>query len=304
MLVELGPCARAEHAFACDAAASPEAAPLCTLFGGATTDGEILGDTWRWDGQNWLRRRPAGALPLARTNASFTEDTRRRRGMLFGGRNTLVDFDDSWEWDGETWLDVSPLLGSVRPLPRSAHAAAYAEQRAEGVLFGGARPQQRFGDTWVWRAPDAPAHSIRLALEALAPAARLPGPGATLSASDVTLDRVSVAALSGGTGAATPTTGTSVRAWNGLGWSEPPGASNDAPATDPDPLCWTFAAEGPAALLAGRSGNTLNFQFRPVADTGSGPPARLSTDYVEVRVAYHLGEGSPAPRRGRSAYCP
>jgi hypothetical protein len=300
---ELGPCARAEHGFACEPPTSPEAAPVCTLFGGATAGGLIRGDTWSWDGQNWLRQRPTGSLPPARTNASFTEDTRRRRAVLFGGRDTRVDFDDSWEWDGSTWLDVSPLPGSVRPLPRSAHAAAYAAQRAEGVLFGGARPQQRLGDTWVWRAPDAPAHSVRLALEALAPAARLPGPGADPSASDITLDRVSVAALSGGSGTAAPTTGASVRAWNGLGWSEP-GASNGAPATEPDPLCWTFGAEGPAALLAGRSGNTLNFQFRPVADTGSGPPARLSTDYVEVRVAYHLGEGSPAPRRGRSAYCP
>ena len=300
---ELGPCARAEHGFACDPPASPEAAPTCTLFGGAPAIGEILGDTWSWNGERWLRHQPSGALPAPRASASFTEDTRRRRAMLFGGLNAQVDFDDSWEWDGATWLDVSPLPGSVRPLPRSAHAAAYAEQRSEGVLFGGVRPQQRLGDTWVWRAPDAPAHSVRLALEALAPASRLPSPGAAPSASDVTLDRVSVAALSGGSGTAAPTTGASVRAWEGVGWSEP-GASNDAPATEPDPLCWTFGADGPAALLAGRSGNTLNFQFRPVADTGSGPPARLSTDYVEVRVAYHLGEGSPAPRRGRSAYCP
>jgi hypothetical protein len=296
---ELGPCARAEHGFACDPPASAEVAPACTLFGGASAGGTILGDTWSWDGESWLLRRTSGPVPAPRANASFTEDLRRRRAVLFGGRNTRVDFDDSWEWDGSAWLDVSPLPGAARPLARSAHAAAYAEQRAEGVLFGGARQLQRFGDTWVWRAPDAPAHSVRLALEALAPASRLPSPGAASAASDVTLDRVSVAALSGGSGTAAP--GASVHAWNGVGWSEP-GASNEAAATQPGALCWTYG--GSAGPLLARNGNTLNFQFRPVADTGSGPPARLSTDYVEIRVAYHLGEGSPAPRRGPSAYCP
>lgn len=296
---DVAPCARGDHGWACEPAASPGGTPQCTLFGGTSAGGRRLGDTWTWNGQIWTRRQIAGAQPSPRTLASLVPDSVRHRSLLFGGQTANVgDLNDSWEWDGERWLDVTPLPGAFRPPARNGHAAAYSEPRGEGVLFGGAQQLERLGDTWVWFPPGVAAHSLRIALESLAPAARLRAPGADASAARVTLDRVSLAAVAGGNGGGADSAGAEVRAWAEFGWSEP-GAANEAPVAAAQPLCWSQAA----SEIASSGQNTLEFQLRPVAATGSGQPARLTTDYVEVRVAYHFGDGSPASQRGPAAYC-
>ena len=74
------------------------------LFGGmgvAASDSArppILGDTWEYDGERWLRLDVAGPTP--RRSAGATYDARRGMVVLFDGSGGDGLLADTWEWNG------------------------------------------------------------------------------------------------------------------------------------------------------------------------------------------------------------
>jgi hypothetical protein len=115
------------------------------LFGKTEEDNRLLGDTWEWDGQQWLEIKAPGPLPRAETAIVF--DRKRGRVLLFGGYNRsgskLNRLGDTWEWDGVSWNEVK-VLG---PSPRSGAARTWDDGRGKVVLFGG---QNSSSETWEW----------------------------------------------------------------------------------------------------------------------------------------------------------
>lgn len=137
--VRPGPSARHSHAMAYDSARG-----VTVSFGGFDGDqqtGQLLGDTWEFDGDRW--RAVASGGPSARLGAAMAYDARRGVCVLFGGNDGAYR-NDTWEWDGATWRNVA----SAGPGVRGRHALAYDVARGVTVLFGG---MPRGGDeTWEW----------------------------------------------------------------------------------------------------------------------------------------------------------
>lgn len=76
------------------------------LFGGRDYGRRVvLGDTWLWDGEQWIEW--TGAGPTPRSHHSMAYDEARGRVVLYGGEDVTGRlFNDTWEWDGETWQCV------------------------------------------------------------------------------------------------------------------------------------------------------------------------------------------------------
>jgi len=113
------------------------------LFGGSGQP-SYLGDTWEWDGTNWLPRFSLN-YPSPRAGHAMAYDAARQRVVLFGG--TGAGGGETWEWDGTNWTQLV-LLAS--PSSRHSHAMAYDASRQRVVLFGGSNSSAlSMGDTWV-----------------------------------------------------------------------------------------------------------------------------------------------------------
>lgn len=129
------PPGRFNHAMAYDLGSG------CALVhGGRSLASSLLGDTWGWNGTDWVQLATNG--PSARYHHAMCFDMQRQRTVLFGGRDT-TDLDDTWEWDGTQWLP--PTVGG--PTPRSGHGLVYDLARAVTVLHGGS---QGSDETWEW----------------------------------------------------------------------------------------------------------------------------------------------------------
>jgi hypothetical protein len=143
------PSARSSFGFAADPVGGGH-----LLFGGSTSPGVEVADTWRWDGVDWRNTGASG--PAAREYPGMTTDTARRRVVLFGGADrpvvmpgALTLFGDTWEWDGSAWSERSP---AVTPAARNQHALAFHAPTGRVLLFGGALGHYAsvLGDTWEW----------------------------------------------------------------------------------------------------------------------------------------------------------
>ena len=118
---------------------------VTVLFGGADPDGNLFGDTWEWDGENWTQMEDVG--PSSRLEFAMAFDAERKQTLLFGGGpnqpNPEFQFADTWGWDGQAWTQ----LADSGPGKRTSHALAYDSERQRTVLFGGLLP---VADTWEW----------------------------------------------------------------------------------------------------------------------------------------------------------
>jgi cysteine-rich repeat protein len=108
-------------------------------------------ETWEWGGTGWLRAASDATFPQLRYRSAFAYDSRRRRIVMFGGRDGLASArSDTWEWDGRTWRQV---ITPVAPPGRHSHALAYDAARGKVVLYGGTNMNfvyqgDTFADTW------------------------------------------------------------------------------------------------------------------------------------------------------------
>src|SRR5215471_15203345 len=94
-----GPIQRAEAAFAFDSSRG-----RAVLFGGYNLAGgkrTELGDTWEFDGSQWIQLKVAGPSP--RNSAAMVYDPDRKRIILFGGSTEQGLSGETWEWDGKQW---------------------------------------------------------------------------------------------------------------------------------------------------------------------------------------------------------
>ncbi|MDP9403184.1 MAG: SBBP repeat-containing protein [Actinomycetota bacterium] len=210
------------------------------LFGGRSASGEVLGDTWVFDGTAWAELAVPG--PPARAGAGLALEPTTGHLVLFGGEDSAGALGDTWVFDGSAWSQPPAL--NTSPQPRSAAAmASFQVLGAQGVvLFGGRSASgDLLGDTWVW---NGLAWSIR------SPAA-------------VPADRAEAAVATDGTGRAHVFGGrgeAGVRndlwAWSGTTWELQAAGATKVPRARQGAVL-VRDDTGALRLLGGRAGTTL-----------------------------------------------
>jgi hypothetical protein len=198
-------------------------------------------------------------------------DPERRRTLLISGMQSepFILFNDVWEWDGASWQDVTQSLS--HPLLSGYTPAIAFDSRHNRVV-------QTNMDASVWTGDfeSKPALLAAFSLDAIAPPAR------KLTADEVSIE---VRAGASGTRLHAPQIGAMLSIWDGMGWA--PAACNDADNSAPDRV--SFSTRDPLVIGSMNVRNALRFAVSPKAEHGDGPLATVTTDYVEVRVRYHLG---------------
>src|SRR6266566_4121955 len=134
------PLARWDAPMAYDAAAGN-----VILFGGEHGTGNVLRDTWVWNGTTWAKQAPATSPP-ARAEAVMAYDAATGNVVLFGGSGAHGHFRDTWVWNGTTWAKRAP---ATSPPALAGAAMAYDAATRNVVLFGGLGGVTVNG-TWTW----------------------------------------------------------------------------------------------------------------------------------------------------------
>src|SRR5579884_428712 len=117
------------------------------LFGGISSTGTDLGDTWVWDGSNWTQKTPA-SHPSAREGAQAAYLPSLGKVVLFGGKASGTYQNDTWTWDGTNWVQLSP---GTSPSARAHGGLAYSGSTgANLILYGGIGSTGVLGDTWTF----------------------------------------------------------------------------------------------------------------------------------------------------------
>ena len=127
------------------------------LFGGLRygSNGELVSDTWTWDGTTWTQLTPASAPPALRLGAAMTFDPSSGQLVVFGGtteEGSSPFLNDTWTWDGTEWTQQFP---ATSPPPRQDASMAYDPGTGQLVLFGG-YDNAFAGDTWLYVPSSSP----------------------------------------------------------------------------------------------------------------------------------------------------
>lgn len=114
------------------------------LYGGNWGSGNpTRGDTWEYDGLDWIEVFPAQS-PGPCYTPSLAFDTLRHVTVLY-------HWDDTWEYDGVNWVAREPQL----PIPehRQHMGMVYDDHRGRMVMFGGWSHDVPLNDTWEYYYP-------------------------------------------------------------------------------------------------------------------------------------------------------
>lgn len=109
------------------------------LFGGYDRDTDtIYGDTWTFDGSNWVDITPAdpAASPSARYRTQTVYDSARLRTVMFGGFDGTAIRQQTFEFTGNVWSQVTTTPPVVPPNATEA-VHGYDPTRRRTVVFGG-----------------------------------------------------------------------------------------------------------------------------------------------------------------------
>src|SRR5439155_18581496 len=91
-------------------------------------------DTWAYNANGFWAQLQTTTSPSPRTQMAFAFDSRRGRGVLFGGMHRdadqIISIADTWEWDGTTW---SRITTNTSPAP-SFEPPAGTYDVARGVV--------------------------------------------------------------------------------------------------------------------------------------------------------------------------
>ncbi len=125
------------------------------MFGGRSTETELLNDTWAYDpaGNSWAKLSPSGNLPPARGQPAMVYDAAAHRLILFGGWNLDREFNDTWTFDptDNTWKELSP--SGTLPDPRYGPDLVYDSTGGRLIMFGGCPDGDgAYNDTWAYDA--------------------------------------------------------------------------------------------------------------------------------------------------------
>lgn len=91
---------------------------VCVLVGGSNDAGQLLDDTWTFDGTSWTRQ--FGLVVSARRAHATAFDTTRNVGVLFGG---ATGSGETWEYDGATYAPFGTGCAGSIGTPQLAAAA-------------------------------------------------------------------------------------------------------------------------------------------------------------------------------------
>lgn len=110
------------------------------LFGGCNeTTAAVYGDTWFYDGNDWLNVTPAQS-PSPRFRTASVFDSVRSRVVVYGGYDNTQVFAETFEFTGDEWVQISTAM--TPPNTTEAYAG-YDPVRRKFALFGG------FGTTFL-----------------------------------------------------------------------------------------------------------------------------------------------------------
>ena len=143
------PIGRHEHAAVYDVANE-----RVVLFGGLDWSWDALGDTWQWNGSEWLDISPSPlGDPVGMYNHSMAYDIARDRVVMWSGHYDFTDGESIWEWVNNGWLNVIP--SGIHPSDRYDHNMIYDNRAERVVLFGGMDTADYYdpdevNDTWEW----------------------------------------------------------------------------------------------------------------------------------------------------------
>jgi hypothetical protein len=116
-----------------------EDANQIVLFGGFSAGYFYYGDTWTYNGVDWVQHEPA-TIPPARADNALAFDPILKRVVMFGGLAGPCEdcgeqrLNDIWVWGGVNWTQVhTPLT----PAPSSGASFTYDATTRSMLLFGG-----------------------------------------------------------------------------------------------------------------------------------------------------------------------
>ena len=145
------------------------------LFGGCQNiQGDLYGDTWIWNGEDWEEKHPF-VNPPPRKLAKMAFDPLRGRLVMFGGSTEQGFLFDTWEWDGKEWLQPNPA-----PAPRlegyvDVHLIWSPRLERVVLIYVLHTPEPRTeffeiyawdGMEWIWQGQTPPSHFIPDLMEA------------------------------------------------------------------------------------------------------------------------------------------
>lgn len=99
------------------------------------------GQTWHWDGVDWLQQNPPNSPP-SRVLHRMVYEINTGKAVMFGGY-TGVELNDTWAWDGTTWTQQ---IAAGAPPIRHSHGMAFDAVNQRTVLYGGTYGRS---DTWL-----------------------------------------------------------------------------------------------------------------------------------------------------------
>ncbi len=105
------------------------------LFGGETSSGALLADTWAYRGGAWSPLSLATSPP-AREGASMAYYPANREVLLFGGNGSRGQLNDTWAFYSGAWSNLT-FLGGYAPSPRSEASMDFVSANGDILLFGG-----------------------------------------------------------------------------------------------------------------------------------------------------------------------
>ncbi|MGZ5545649.1 MAG: immunoglobulin domain-containing protein, partial [Limisphaerales bacterium] len=188
---------------------------VTVLFGGQDPNLGLFGDTWEYNGTNWLQRFPTNA-PQERCIAQMVYDPFRQKCVLFGGQivsnNTYVMSHETWEWDGANWQKIVTANTPANWTIADSFAACFdSAHGGEMLIYGGTAPAGKLnefwgydGTNWVQKHPNGPTPAV---------------PNTPFMAFD---SARSVAVLFGAVPTNNPYAFQEVWEWNGLAWTNKP----------------------------------------------------------------------------------
>jgi len=131
-----------------------ESANQVVLFGGDFTGYQLFGDTWTYDGVDWVQQQPVTS-PEARADNGLAFDPILKRVVLFGGLAGPCEdcgetrLNDTWLWNGDNWIQLQTAFS---PAPRSGTSFTYDGTTKGMLLFGGWGTDFSFTDTtWLFK---------------------------------------------------------------------------------------------------------------------------------------------------------
>jgi hypothetical protein len=133
------------------------------LFGGVTGNGQALGDTWTWDGQQWQRAESisgATATNVDQPLMIFDDATHQLLLVAFAYNGEKARMR-TWSWSGQSWDELHPAHDPSMPANALIAESALGydvDARQAVLLVGVAGPEgsQTSEDmqSWTWTGRD------------------------------------------------------------------------------------------------------------------------------------------------------